>query len=202
MPIEKIFIKNFAYCNAVDEIIKKIPMMMRRKLSTVDKLAMSVILKVYEENNIDEFIFSSQYGEFERLFSLIEQYNNENEVSPIAFSASVHNYLAGVLSLLRNLTGSYYAVSSGKNSLFFGLVQAIVSGKNNILYCFSDSFEEKKSVALLVSKTPVPNSIECHFYKENNSVQSDEYSSLIDFLENRTNKFVTPVGILSRVDAQ
>lgn len=33
-------------------------MMMRRKLSTVDKLAMSVIMKVFEENdNIDEFIF-------------------------------------------------------------------------------------------------------------------------------------------------
>lgn len=58
MPIEKIFIKNFVYCNAVDEIIKKIPMMMRRKLSTVDKLAMSVIMKVFEEDdNIDEFIF-------------------------------------------------------------------------------------------------------------------------------------------------
>mgnify|MGYP002515807102 CR=1 FL=1 len=201
MPIEKIFIKNFAYCNAVDEIIKKIPMMMRRKLSTVDKLAMSVILKVYEENdNIDEFIFSSQYGEFERLFSLIEQYNNENEVSPIAFSASVHNYLAGVLSLFKNLTGSYYAVSSGENSLSFGLVEAIVSGKNNILYCYSDSFEEKKSVAVLISKTPVLNSIEYKFDKEINSTQGDEYSLLIDFLENRTSKFVTPVGILSKVD--
>lgn len=201
MPIEKIFIKNFAYCNAVDEIIKKIPMMRRRKLSTVDKLAMSVIMKVFEEDdNIDEFIFSSQYGEFERLFSLIEQYNNENEVSPIAFSASVHNYLAGVLSLLRNLTGSYYAVSSGKNSLSFGLVQAIVSGKNNILYCFSDSFEEKKAVAILISKTPVANSIECKFEKEINLIQSDEYFSFIDFLEKRTNKIITPVGILSRID--
>ena len=69
MPIEKIFIKNFSYCNAVDEIIKKIPMMMRRKLSTVDKLAMSVIMKVFEEDdNIDEFIFSSQYENLKGFF--------------------------------------------------------------------------------------------------------------------------------------
>lgn len=200
MPIEKIFIKNFSYCNEVDEIIKKIPMMMRRKLSTMDKLAMSVILKIYDED-IEEFIFSSQYGEFERLFFLIEQYKNDNEVSPILFSASVHNYLAGVLSLLKNLTNSYYAVSSGENSLSFGLVQSIVSKKNNILYCYSDSYNEKKSVAVILSKEYIPNSIECEFKKESGlKICIDEYKNFIDFLDNRNDKFITPVGILSKVN--
>ena len=99
-----------------------------------------------------------------------------------------------------NAVSNSYAVSSGKNSLSFGLVQAIVSEKNNILYCFSDSFEEKKAVAILISKTPVANSIECKFEKEINLIQSDEYFSFIDFLEKRTNKIITPVGILSRID--
>lgn len=202
MPIEKIFIKNFSYCNEVGEIVKKIPMMMRRKLSTMDKLAMSVILKIYEED-IEEFIFSSQYGEFERLFSLIEQYKNDNEVSPILFSASVHNYLAGVLSLLKNLTNSYYAISSGENSLSFGLIQSIVSEKNNILYCYSDSYNEKKSVAVTLSKKYIPNSIECEFKKENDiETCKDEYQNFIDFLDNKNDKFITPVGILSRVNVQ
>ena len=58
----------------------------------------------------------------------------------------------------------------------------------------------KKAVAILISKTPVANSIECKFEKEINLIQSDEYFSFIDFLEKRTNKIITPVGILSRID--
>ena len=71
-------IKKFSYCKEPDsEILKQIPMLIRRKLSNLDKLALTNILKVYEEG-IENVVFSSQYGEFERLFKLIEQYQSEN----------------------------------------------------------------------------------------------------------------------------
>lgn len=61
------YIKRFSYCNEISENLKTIPMMLRRKLSNLDKLALSSMLEIYSED-MEELIISSRYGEFERLF--------------------------------------------------------------------------------------------------------------------------------------
>ncbi len=147
-------IKKFSSCNEADsEILKQLPMLLRRKLSNLDKLALTNILKVYEES-IENIVFASQYGEFERLFKLIEQYKTENEVSPIQFSSSVHNYLTGVLSLSKNITAPYYAVSAGEKTFENGLITALVS-KKKTLFCYTDNFKTPKSFACIITPEPI-----------------------------------------------
>ena len=147
-------VKKFSNCNEPDsEILKQLPMLIRRKLSNLDKLALTNILKVYDEG-IENVVFSSQYGEFERLFKLIEQHKSENEVSPIQFSSSVHNYLTGVLSLSKNITVPYYAVSAGEKSFENGLITAAVS-KKTTLFCYTDTLKTPQSFACIITPEPV-----------------------------------------------
>ncbi len=182
----KFYIQRFSYCNEPNELVKTLPMLLRRKLSSLDKLALSAILEIYEDD-IEEFVFSSQYGEAERLFALIEQYKTENEVSPTYFSASVHNYLAGVLALSKSVNVPYYAISSGKNSLSAGLVKSVLSGKKT-LFCYAD----EKSLACIIS--PIEGEMEVVFQKTDGA-EVDEYNQFIEFLNGERKEFKTQFGV-------
>ncbi len=182
----KFYIQNFSYCNEPNELIKTLPMLLRRKLSSLDKIALSAILEIYEDD-IEQFVFSSQYGESERLFSLIEQYTTENEVSPAYFSASVHNYPAGVLALSKSTNIPYYAISSGKNSLSAGLIKSVLSGKKT-LFCYAD----ERSIACIIS--PHNKKINVDF-KKKYFADICEYDEFLKFLKGGQSEFKTSFGV-------
>lgn len=185
-------IKKYSYCLEEDsEVLKKIPMLIRRKLSNFNKLALTNILKVYD-SNIENIVFASQYGEFERLLKLIEQYNAENEISPIQFSSSVHNYLSGIFCLTNNITVPYYALSAGTQSLSNGLIYSAIS-KKDTLFCYADSFKSNECVACIV--TPKQSNIT--FEKSINQT-NENFSDFIEFLKGAKNTFNTKIGVLSR----
>lgn len=169
-----------------------IPMLLRRKLSNLDKLAISTINSVFDDN-IEEFIFSSQYGEFERLFTIIEQYTKNNEVSPIAFSASVHNYIGGILSLVKHSTIPYYAISAGENSLSYGLIKSIIS-KKRVLYCYADNFQKEQSVSLIISPDFTKDTTCVEFQKKKSTCQNSEFESFYKFLNGELPTFNTDLG--------
>lgn len=68
-----------------------IPMLIRRKLSPVGKIAISTMLEVYDNDSNTNLVYASRYGELERVVKLIKQEHDENEISPAGFSFSVHN---------------------------------------------------------------------------------------------------------------
>lgn len=181
MENARFYIEQISFCSCLDSKLDFMPMLLRRKLSKLDKLALSSIEKVYD-NNIEEFVFSSQYGEWERLFSIIKQYTESNEVSPISFSASVHNYLAGIISLVKHSTIPYYSISAGENSLSSGLIKSIIS-KKRVLYCCADNFEKEQSVAMVISPIYKKGStcVEfCKTFSENNGEEYDTFKNFID----------------------
>lgn len=195
----KFYIKKFSFRNEFSQqILNEIPMLTRRKLSNLDKLALTNILNIYSPE-IENIVFSSQYGEFERLFKLIEQYSTENEVSPIQFSSSVHNTLTGIICRLKNLTKPYYAISSGENSLSNGLIHSIITNKET-LFCYSDNFNTNQSVACIISDKPDNESIEIIFKKKFQSLKLDEYKDFIKFLKNESKEFQTNIGVFLRND--
>ena len=99
----KFYIKDFCYIKSAEEIdVSSIPPLVRRKLSPIDKAALSTMIKVFD-NNVEEIVFSSQYGEHTRLDTLITQYKEAGEVSPAQFSGSVHNFPAGFFTLINKL---------------------------------------------------------------------------------------------------
>ena len=61
-------IKKISYSQGENIDLSSIPMMMRRKLSPVGKIAMSTMLDCYGENLGDiKLVYASRYGELERV---------------------------------------------------------------------------------------------------------------------------------------
>ena len=65
-------IKKISYSCGEDIDLSAIPMMMRRKLSPVGKIAMSTLLKCYDNEDV-KLVYASRYGELERVVKLINK---------------------------------------------------------------------------------------------------------------------------------
>lgn len=192
------YIQNFKYTQSGDIDISFLPMMVRRRLSPIDKYAIYT-LSEFKDVKIDELVYSSRYGELERLFKIIDQYLEDNEVSPNLFSSSVHNYLVGLFSQINNLTTSYTSISAENNSFSMGLLKSILSDKTNSLYCYVDKENEKiNSVSCLISKTS--GDIKCRLKREKVSDNQNEFVNFIDFLNGKLNKINLGCYSIERVN--
>ena len=192
------YIEKFSSLDLERVDLSDVPMLVRRKLSALDKVVYSAVKNVMKEG-IEELVFSSRYGELDRLKSIIESYLEYNEASPAKFSASVHNYFAGLFCQMNKLTISYTSLSAHENTLSMGLIKSIVSDKSKVLFCYGDSEKEPQSVACLISKLECENAIKCTFTKSEVTLESDEYTSFCKFLNGEIATFKTPCGIIERI---
>lgn len=113
-----------------------IPPMERRRLTAVEKAALSVawkcleqykssFAKATEDNDLKiPTVFSSRWGEIGTTVKLMRQMFEEGEMSPAGFSNSVHNAAPGHLSLLLKNTAPYTAIAAGADSYAMGLLEA------------------------------------------------------------------------------
>ena len=124
----KIFIDKYSYKKGEDYNLSFLPMLIRRKLSPLSKIAFSSLYECYENNDVN-LVFASKYSEFEKLLQLSKQYKEENEISPIAFSTSVHNATVGAFSLLNKINSSYISIGADDYSFHAGLLDAILNSK-------------------------------------------------------------------------
>ena len=193
------YIKKFFIPTAENMDLSDIPMLVRRKMSSLDKIAYSAVKEVYEDG-VQEVVFSSQYGEIDRLKSIIESYLACNEASPAKFSASVHNYFVGFLCQLKGLTISYNSLSAGENTLSIGLVKSIISKKSKVLYCFAESVPEMNGCACVICDKEDADSIECTFTQGSFDVEGNELEMFKKFLLGEVSSFKTPCGLIERVE--
>ncbi|MCD7879712.1 MAG: beta-ketoacyl synthase chain length factor [Candidatus Gastranaerophilales bacterium] len=184
------YIKHWCCLDNVENAdLQFIPLLLRRKLSNINKMAIFALNKCYDDE-IEEVISSSQYGEFERLVKLINQYKADKEVSPIIFSSSVHNYLVGLFMRLVNKTIPYNAVSACDNSLSTGLLSAVLSRFNNVLYCYYDELKNSKCVCLNITKNYAVNRPKVILTKTDKPFLADDFDKFIYFLKEETSKIV------------
>ncbi len=187
------YIRKYHYIKSEAELdLSSIAPLQRRRLSLADKIAFTVMDKVFDEN-IEEIVFASRYGEFARLKTIIEQYSEIGEVSPAQFSGSVHNYLAGFFTLEKKSNIPYYATASAENTLSAGLIKSVLSFRNNILFCYADEY----GVACIISKDA--GGIKCAMTSGGND-NADEAGSFIDFLEGKTPVFESPLCRIERAE--
>jgi hypothetical protein len=104
--------------------VKFIPPMERRRLTAVEKAALSVAWQVYPQGEKVSVVFASRWGEIGVSLKLMRQLHEEGEMSPAGFSNSVHNAFCGHLSLLTGNTAAYTAVAAGADSYEMGLLEA------------------------------------------------------------------------------
>ena len=185
-------IKKISYSTGENLDLSSIPMNMRRKLSPVGKIAMSTMLDCYGENSDDiKLVYASRYGVLERVVKLIKQEHEENEISPIGFSFSVHNSTVGLFSLLKKIYSSYNSIAGGEESFSVGLLDAIMN-REKTLFCYAESVDRYESISILID------------YDEGEKVLVRENSehlpanSFDEFIQG--GRYVCPLYIMERAD--
>ena len=181
------YIDKFVYTEKEQEPdLGFVPANIRRRFNLEDKHTVFSINYCMGED-AEEIVFASQYGCFDRLQKLTEQFKEMKEVSPALFSTSVHNTSVGQYTLLTKKTLPSLAISCGEETFIQGLITAITT-KKTVVYCFSDFFGDIKSVGFLISSTPSK-----HKYVLKRNGNSDGIKNLRDItglFEGKTKKAV------------
>ena len=105
--------------------------MMRRRMSSLSKLALQAALQVSENQDIDYIIFSSRHGELTRTAKLIEDIMAGQDASPMAFSQSVHNTAAGLFTISANRATPVTSLAAVESSLHHALIEASIYLQEN-----------------------------------------------------------------------
>ncbi|MBS4759379.1 MAG: beta-ketoacyl synthase chain length factor [Clostridium sp.] len=194
----KFSIKKYVYITEENVDISFLPPMSRRKLSLLDKIALCAMQKCYESPQV-KMVFASQYGELDRLRKLVEQYSQENEVSPATFSFSVHNSAVGQFSLLHKIKESYNSVSAEKDTFSAGLIEALItSSSDDVLFCYCDSEKICEGFSCLITTKDLSEGVfELDILKNNKRSFFEETDSkrFFNFLEVKDKRFVTSDGL-------
>ena len=133
-----------------------VPAMERRRLTGVERAALSVAHRALEQfsqspqsnnsnnpnNQTIPVVFASRWGEIGTTVKLMQQMHADGEMSPAGFSNSVHNAAPGHLSLLTKNKAPYTAIAAGPDSYEMGLLEASTyPGKVLFVYAEEDTPE-------------------------------------------------------------
>ncbi len=114
-----------------------VPAMERRRLTGVERAALSVARKVYPEGEEIPVVFASRWGEIGTTIKLMKQCHDDGEMSPAGFSASVHNAAPGAFSLLMKNHAPYTAIAARERSREMGWLEA-TSMKGRVVFVYAE----------------------------------------------------------------
>ena len=181
------YINKFSFLTNKDMInIDFIPSLLKRRMSLLDKTCAHLLNETSSED-IQNIIYSSQFGEMDCLNKMIEQYSKDKEVSPSLFSASVHNYPIGFFLFNTKKAIPYNALSSMDNTISSGIIAALISKYDNNLFCYCDIKDNDiNAFAINISKKPKENSIK-YKIKSNALEKKDNFEDYIKLFNNEIN---------------
>lgn len=97
--------------------------MLRRRLSPLGKMALSVAWPLLAENADLPSLFCSRHGELERTVGMLKDLAQGEALSPTHFSLSVHNAIGGVCSIARRDQSPITALAVGEEGLSQALLE-------------------------------------------------------------------------------
>lgn len=100
----------------------------RRRLSRLARGALHCALRVAPPGDL-RLVYASRHGESDRTIGLLRDLASGVDVSPAAFSMSVHNAVPGLLSILAGNRAPISAVAAGSESFGYGLLAAAAAWK-------------------------------------------------------------------------
>lgn len=105
-----------------------IPMSLRRRLTPLGKLAMGELFRnraqLSEEHREIPWVMACRHGDSNRMLNLLTNLAQQEQLSPMDFSLSVHNAIAGLFSIAMGNKQSSTSLSGGKNTFEMGLLEA------------------------------------------------------------------------------
>ncbi|WP_448564101.1 beta-ketoacyl synthase chain length factor [Thalassotalea ganghwensis] len=146
-----------------------VPAMQRRRLSMFTQMALHCAYQASDGQKGLPVVFASRHGDLHKTAGLLDSLANNDSLSPTAFSMSVHNASAGLLSILTGNQSASNTISAGKDTFVSGLIDAYIrlddSSNDKILFVHCDqalpeeylSFQDEKQIdhciAFTLSKT-------------------------------------------------
>jgi len=116
----------WSYCDSPQPELPELPMLLRRRAAPVDRLALRAALDCLAQwpQAPAASLFASRHGEVQRSVEILDSLKQGESPSAMAFSLSVHNAAAGLLSLARHDKAPSSALSAGPDSLGLALFEA------------------------------------------------------------------------------
>lgn len=103
--------------------VRDLPAGLRRRLSRLGKIALRVAMDIGTDEK-PRVVFSSRNGNVTQMLQLLESLAVDEPISPTGFGMSVHNSLAGMLSIMTKNREAQTAIAAGGESLCLGLIEA------------------------------------------------------------------------------
>ena len=123
------------------ELLASVPKMLKRRLSPLAKTVFCAANQCIDEHIVVPTVFSSSHGELAKSFSMMEMLEAGEELSPTAFSLSVHNAVAGLFSIAWKNQLQCTVVASGEEGLAPAFIEALgllQEGAEQVLLVFYD----------------------------------------------------------------
>lgn len=129
--------------------VKAMPAMLRRRAGFLGKMALEVAYRCLDGRgdgsedraaNIPT-VFCSRHGEVSRALELLSDLARGDALSPTAFSMSVHNATAGLLTIARRDRANHIALAAGAATIEHAVIEAcglLADGAQMVLLVASD----------------------------------------------------------------
>jgi hypothetical protein len=104
--------------------LREVEPLMRRRLSTLSKMALKVAYDCTAGYGEVRVVFASRHGELRRTSDILGDIAASQPVSPTAFSLSVLNAASGIFGIGRGDRSAATAISSGAETLGYALLEA------------------------------------------------------------------------------
>lgn len=119
--------------------VRFLPPMLRRRLDRLGRMALHTVWQCAQGLDEFDYVFGSRHGSLGRMAdSLLALVNNE-PLSPTTFSLSVHNAVAGLLSIARDNRSRATAMAAGLDTLALALVEGamlLAEGTRNVVVTY------------------------------------------------------------------
>ncbi|MDD8060942.1 MULTISPECIES: beta-ketoacyl synthase chain length factor [Shewanella] len=124
--------------------LSHVPAMQRRRFSRLTKMMLTAAHECQVAPQT-RGIFSSRHGELTRTLGLLKDITEQQPLSPMAFSQSVHNTASGIFGILTHNTAASTSIAAGEQTLPQALIEA-----------YAQLAQDPKPVLMIFGDDPVP----------------------------------------------
>ncbi len=120
---------------------KTVPKSLLRRLSPLARAVLSAVGQCVEEGDTLPAVFSSSHGEIVKSLQMLETLQAGDELSPTAFSLSVHNAISGLFSIVYGNRQEISVIAPGNDGMASGFIEALgllQEGHPQVLLVFYD----------------------------------------------------------------
>ena len=123
------------------ELLAAVPKMFKRRLTPLAKTVFCAVLACTDKVSQPSLVFSSTHGELAKSLIMMQEIEAGEEISPTAFSLSVHNAIAGLFSIAFNNKKQCTVLAAGEEGLATAFIEALGlfnEGEQEVLVVFYD----------------------------------------------------------------